>query len=425
MHGAPIESVRDALRPLLGADRARVVDAADPRYAPHPTPLVHALPRTRDEVVEIVRAAARDGFPVVPVGGNTSPRVGASSDRRSICLLSLELLDRVVAFEPGDQTLTAEAGLAVATADDLARPHAQFLAFDPPDPARATLGGTVAAATEGAYAARRGAVRDQLLGVVAVTGDGKLAKAGGRVVKNVTGYDLCRLYAGSRGALAILVELTVRLRPIPETAARAVFRAASEAEALSLALRLRRTVHDVAQLHVLTGAASEAFAGDGAPRMVLTLEGFASAVEAAGRASEAALGAEAEAFSAAPPARAPVATPTDAPSTCVTAPIAAWPELLPRLVATEGPATGVCFDVLRGARTSWRERRETSSSDATLDRALREAGAGLDFPHDPAAHLDFLSRFPGQAPGGLDLMRRLKAAFDPAGILNPGRTIFG
>lgn len=418
-------AVFDSLLSLLGPDRAVAVGTDDPRYAPHPAPFVHALPRDRDEVLEILRAAARDKFAVVPVGGNTSPRLG-TPDGAPYCLLSLEYLDRVVAYEPDDQTLTVEAGHSVAAARELCLPQGLFLAFDPPDPDRATVGGVVAAATEGAFAAKYGPVRDQILGVVAATGDGKLAKAGGRVVKNVTGYDLCRLYTGSRGSLAVLLELTVRLRPIAETGARAALAFEDERAALLGALEVRRKVRGLAQLHVLTGAAAAALDLGAEFAVVATLEGFRTEVEAAFGAVAAALGRRPARLEAPPPAGRVVGTPSDATIVHVAAPPASWADLREPLSRVMGAPVGAAHDVLRGVRETWHDRAAAPwPNDAALDAALAAGGAALSLPGDPTFHRTLTARLPSQRPGGLDLMRKLKAAFDPAGVLNPGRSIFG
>jgi len=414
----------DVLRSILG-DRAVAVPPGDPRYAPHPTPLVHAVPRTREEVAEVLRAASADGFPVVPVGGNTAPSLGAADDARPICLLSTEMLDRVVAFDPADQTLTVEAGASLEAVRRLAAPHRLFPALEAGRPERSTVGGALATAREGAWAARYGPARDQLLGVVAATGDGVVAKAGGRVVKNVTGYDLCRLYTGSRGALAVLLEATLRLRPIPETAGRAAWAFAEEGDALAAGLALRDANVDASQVHVLSGSAARDLGAEGGALLVATFQGFAAQVEDAGRRAEALLKRDAQVL----PAEAPPGPPAEAPETAetlrITAPPASWRALGPRLRGVLAPPAGAIHDVLRGVRTTWRaEGARLAASEAELDRALAEARAHLDAPWDPAFRRA-LARFPSQILGGLALMRRLKAEFDPRGVLNPGRTLFG
>ena len=415
----------DSVRAVLGESRTVAVERGDPRYAPHRTPLVHALPQSIEEAAEVVRAAYRDRFAVVPVGGNTDPRTG-DPDAPPFCLLSTENLDRVTAYEPGDQTMTLEAGVSVAAAGRACAKDDLRLAFTPPDPERATVGGVIAAATEGPSAAGSGLVRDQLLGVLAVTGDGKLVKAGGRVVKNVTGYDLVRLYAGSRGALAILLETTVRLRPRPEALWRGVFPFADERSALAAGLAVRSKTAGLARLAVFGGAATVDLGISAHWALVAEAEGFAQSARAAVLAAAERIDVEGTLAALPIDADLPFLAPEEASVVRVTAPPDRWTHLRETLGACLGSPAGVVHDVLRGVRDTWHDpAARIWVDDRALDQSLTAAGATIDRPRDAGFHRELLRRLPGQSPGGLPQMRLLKAAFDPAGILNPGRTIFG
>ncbi len=425
---ATAERALDILQSLVGAERARLIEPGMGGYDPHPLPLVHALPRTRDELAEIVRAAARDDFDLVPVGGNTSPRTSQLASRPLI-LLSTEYLDRIVAHEIGDLTLTAECGLGITTINDTLRRWRQFVAFDPPEPDRATLGGVIAAATEGPLAARHGPVRDQILGLTIVDAEGTVTHCGGRVVKNVTGYDLCRLYTGSRGALGIIVEATVRLRPLPESAVRILFEAEDEDAACEAAFRLRLQVPDLSTIHVLSGAALAEFRVEAPHAAVVAqvagLRALVSAVTGEARAA-----CDAIHFIEARDVEAPATLNLEAPAGCTVvrlgAPPAHWRAQRALLAPRLAPPFGVVHDVLRGVRDEWFAPTDHCFTDEkALEATLTAAGMTLDLPRDPGFHRTLLDRFPGQTPGGLEIMRALKRAADPAARLNPGRTSFG
>jgi glycolate oxidase FAD binding subunit len=175
-------------------------------------------PKTAAEVAEIVAAGRR----LEIVGGGSKRSIGAVEGAEA--LLSLAGLNKVVDYAPEELVLTAQPGVTLAALEKLVATHGQMLPFEPPHLGRllgakgkATLGGTLAANLSGPRRIRAGAARDHILGVAAVTGRGEVVKAGGRVVKNVTGYDLSKLMAGSWGTLAVMTEVTIKVLPAPRT----------------------------------------------------------------------------------------------------------------------------------------------------------------------------------------------------------------
>jgi glycolate oxidase FAD binding subunit len=132
-------------------------------------------------------------------------------------VLGLKRLDRILEHEPGDLTATAQAGVTVARLQSALRERGQWLSLDPPDAEHATLAGVIAANASGPRRQLYGTARDLLIGLTVVTADGAVVRGGGKVVKNVAGYDLPKLFIGSYGTLGVIVELTVKLRPVPET----------------------------------------------------------------------------------------------------------------------------------------------------------------------------------------------------------------
>ncbi|MCW8130315.1 MAG: FAD-binding oxidoreductase [Planctomycetota bacterium] len=172
-------------------------------------------PASTEEVAEVVRLAGEHGVPVLPCGGWTAMAYGEAAPEGALAV-SLQRLDRIVEYEPADLVVTAQAGMNFEAFQAALFEHGQTLPLDAP--AHATLGGLVATDRSGPRRLLHGTLRDMVLGLTVVNGDGVVRKCGGRVVKNVTGYALEKLYIGSLGTLGIVTEVTFKLRPVPETA---------------------------------------------------------------------------------------------------------------------------------------------------------------------------------------------------------------
>src|SRR5918911_1483577 len=176
------------------------------------------VPRSREEVAELLESASREGRRVRVVGGGTKlgfGRIGEPPDVE----LSTTGLDRLVEHNAGDLTAVIEAGVRLRGAQEAFAAEGQALSLDPPlgpDDA-ATVGGVVASGDSGPLRSRYGAARDLVVGVTAALPDGTLVRAGGKVIKNVAGYDLAKLFTGSLGTLGAIVSVTVRLHPRPQT----------------------------------------------------------------------------------------------------------------------------------------------------------------------------------------------------------------
>ena len=167
------------------------------------------------EVGEVMQRASSHGWSVVPSGAGTWLDVG-NPLLASDLILSTRNLNRIVEHEPADLIATVEAGVTLDDFNaDLAK-RGQWLPLDPPDDGRATIGGVLATGLSGALKTGYGTPKNYVIGMKVVLADGTLVKAGGRVVKNVAGYDLCKLFTGSYGTLGTIVEATFKLRPLPE-----------------------------------------------------------------------------------------------------------------------------------------------------------------------------------------------------------------
>jgi glycolate oxidase FAD binding subunit len=164
--------------------------------------------------------------------------LGGSPDRGGLLAVSTSRLNRLVEHAVGDLTVTAEAGIKFADLQQILASAGQFLPIDPAYPQHATLGGIVATADAGSLRHRYRGVRDMLLGISFVRSDGQIATAGGRVVKNVAGYDLMKLFSGSYGTLGVISQVTFRVYPLPEASATVVLTGETDALARSTQILL-------------------------------------------------------------------------------------------------------------------------------------------------------------------------------------------
>jgi glycolate oxidase FAD binding subunit len=359
-------------------------------------------PSCEAEVSEAIRAAAG---PLTIVGGGTR-RLGEVSG----AMVETAGLAGVRLYEPGALTLVAGAGTPLADVEALLAGERQRLAFEPPDLRRllgregqSTLGGMAAANASGPRRVQVGACRDAMLGLRLVDGRGEVIKNGGRVMKNVTGYDLVKLVAGSRGALGVITEVSLKVQAVPEAEATLICEATEEA-GLALLQAALKTPFD------LSGAA---WAGG---RALLRVEGLAGSVVYRTAALRAALGGDwqmAEAGESAAIWRAlrDVAALADRPGAIwrlVVKPTAAA-AIVARLRAA-GPAEAV-YDW--GGGLVW------LLTDAAADVRAEVGGDG---------HATLLRALPGmgqpllppEAPAVAALTRGLRASFDPRGLFAEG-----
>lgn len=191
-------------------------------------------PNTVEELKSVINCAYKNNWTILPCGSGSKLGWGGIGKQIDL-VISTERLNRVIEHAVGDLTVTVEAGVKLIDLQNLLLKENQFLPLDPAYPQDATLGGIIATADSGSWRQRYGGVRDMLLGISFIRSDGQLAKAGGRVVKNVAGYDLMKLFTGSYGTLGVLTEVTLRAYPIPEASGTVVLR--GEAEAIATATK--------------------------------------------------------------------------------------------------------------------------------------------------------------------------------------------
>ena len=177
-------------------------------------PKAVVLPASVQEMQEILRFAAKADLSVIPAGAGTKLGIGNLPQKVDVVLATARL-NSVIEYEPADLTVTVEAGIRLAALQAELAQHRQYLPLDPPSADRCTLGGIVATNASGSLRLRHGAARNQVLGLRVVHANGTVVKSGGKVVKNVAGYDLNKLYIGAFGTLGIITEVTLKLAPIP------------------------------------------------------------------------------------------------------------------------------------------------------------------------------------------------------------------
>lgn len=197
-------------------------------------------PNTQAELAAVIAWAGQNGYAVLPCGGGSKLDWGGlvklDSPNLRLMAVNTSRLNRLVEHAVGDLTVTAEAGMKFADLQQVLTTAGQFLPIDPAYPQHATLGGIIATADTGSLRHRYRGVRDLLLGMTFVRSDGKIATAGGRVVKNVAGYDLMKLFTGAYGTLGIISQVTFRVYPLPESSGTVIL--TGETDALTQATQI-------------------------------------------------------------------------------------------------------------------------------------------------------------------------------------------
>jgi len=176
-------------------------------------PSAAARPGTAEEVAELVKLAVAEKLAVIPMGARTKLGIGMPPARYDLAI-DMTRLDRVISYDPGDLTLSVETGIPLAKLAATLTEHKQFVPLAVPFYERATIGGTLASGVDSPLRQMYGTARDFVLGMEFVTGDGALAKSGGRVVKNVSGYDLHKLMLGAIGSLGIVTRVNLKTFPL-------------------------------------------------------------------------------------------------------------------------------------------------------------------------------------------------------------------
>jgi glycolate oxidase FAD binding subunit len=398
------------------------------------------VPASLDELREAVATALAAEEPVEVVAGGSKRGLGRPLQVPHT--LDLSGLAGVREYEPAELVLTAGTATPLDEIETLLDRHGQMLAFEPPDwrpllgvtdrDARPTLGGTLACNLAGPRRIKAGAARDHFLGFRGVSGRGEAFKAGGKVVKNVTGYDLCKLMAGSYGTLAALEEVTVKVLPRPEALATVLFGAAQPAEAAGLMAAVLGSPHEVSgAAYVPAGIATRLDLPARSGWVLVRVEGPAPSVAfrrdrlirefaASGGADTLANG-ESAALWRAIGAAAPLAGLADRAVWRISVAPSRGAEL-GETIARELDAT---WFLDWGGGLVWAAVAATGDAGAALiRRAIGGTGHATLIRGSPGLRRE-VPVFEPQAPARAALSRRVKDGFDPRRILNPGRMVDG
>ena len=405
------------------------------------TPTAAVRPPSVEALSEVVALANEEGLATIPLGGMTQRSLG-NPPRSYDLALDTRSLDRLVQYEPADLTVTVEAGMPFARLGEILAAEGQFLPLEAPRPSTATIGGMLAAASFGPMSLSYGLPRDWLIGVKVVNADGRVTKGGGRVVKNVTGYDMNKLYTGSLGTLCIIVEASFKVAPRPAATTTLSAGFASLEDAMAGAWGLVEGYGGPDALTLLNAAAGERL-GLANPGYLLLArflgrEGVVRGRIARTKASLQASGAEdvneLDARQAGSTWQRLVDMPwldegTQLAIRCSILPSEVG-KLLGRLerVENSGVGHGLTADVGTGLvrSLSWGEAHPEDLKDRlkwATGEMRRSKGTWVveRCPPELKHGLDVW----GPPPPGLEIMRRLKLALDPHGILNPGRFVGG
>lgn len=397
-------------------------------------------PADQTALAAAISSAHEQGTPVYPLGGGTSLDFGLASTREGIGLPTSGL-NRLVDYPARDMTITVEAGMTMARLREVLAAERQWLPIDAPRGELATIGGVVATATCGARRYGYGTVRDYVIGIRAVDGRGRAFQGGGRVVKNVAGYDFCKLLTGSLGTLGVISQVTLKIRPLPEQSAFLVHELGRLADAEPLLAGLVNSATNPAAIELLAGPAWNEMpalgpsAGDGAVRLAVGLEGTKNEVEwmlqklaaewrAAGAGqSRAITGASAAEL---------WHTLAEFPS--VEAPLVLKASVLPskvthfaELICQFDPQASLQVHAGNGIVVARFSRFDAGDVSRTLigrlQPAARLAGGSaivLSSKLEGLTHQAVWGAI--DAPGAW--MEKVKRQFDPKGILNPGRFVY-
>jgi glycolate oxidase FAD binding subunit len=206
------KGLTEDLRRIVGPDNVREATDRDAVEGVEPDFVVE--PGSVEEISDVMKLAASEDLAVAPRGSGTKTHIG-DPPRRLDLIVSTARMNEVLEHTPGDQIVRLEAGVKLEDLQEHVSGSDQMLAIDPPE-SGATVGGIVAANSSGPRRYRYGTIRDLIIGITVVLHDGTVAKAGGKVVKNVAGYDLSKLFTGSLGTLGIIATANFRLHPRPE-----------------------------------------------------------------------------------------------------------------------------------------------------------------------------------------------------------------
>jgi len=378
-------------------------------------------PSSSQELAEVLEEAAEDNRAVVPVGGGRALSVGNMTSNSALAL-STRSLSRILDYQSTDMTLSVEAGATLTEVRSVLGEHGQMLPIEAPLPASATIGGLLATALTGPRRYGGGSLRDVIIGISVAYPDGTVGKAGGLVVKNVSGFDMMRIHYGAFGTLGVITSANFKVLPIPRSEFTVKHPFTDLADLTELLPRLRPPSVRPVSLVVRKDADRWQLAArfEGRPSGLAAVESaVAGYLDLSDKLSDAASSdywqrfMDARAFADAAEVRLQLRTlPTESVLSAGHAiEVAERAGLNLSRIEIE-PGTGM-------ATMSWKHTDGVSALviDAIREQLSRATVTVLAAPDDVKRSIDIW----GDEPEAIDLMRRLKQEFDPKRVLNPGR----
>ena len=407
------------LAEIVGMENLRAATAAD--AVDGVSPQMVAEPRTAEELARALRWANAARLKVAPRGGGT--KLGWGNPPAACDLvLSTARLKRVLEHAWADMTVIVEAGCSVADLQKALGEHGQRLALDPLWPERATIGGILSTNDSGTLRLRYGSLRDLVIGITVALPDGTLARSGGKVVKNVAGYDLAKLFTGALGTLGVIVQAIFRLHPLPRESRSLSFSGTPESlNQLLLAIQASKLTPTGFQLQAAPGSA----------QLDIRFDGTAAGIEAQVKQAQQIAGSTAGADAAANVWLSHQAV-WDGDSPALVAKFSVLPAQFAALCASVervagaqslawkviGQSVGAGYARLQGSEPALRTALLTLRDEVAK---LGGTIVALGCPVAVKRGLDVWGRSSDAQP----LMVRIKQRFDPDGTLNPGRFVGG
>ncbi|MFT7616588.1 MAG: FAD/FMN-containing dehydrogenase [Planctomycetota bacterium] len=384
--------------------------------------------RNQEELRQLIGVCANDGTAIIPTSSATMPPLLEGEEDH--CVISLAELDQVISYAADDLTMTVEVGAKVADIQRIVAKQGQRLTVELPNPETTTVGALVGMGTGGFIANTHGGVAGQVLGIEAFSGDGRRLVGGGRVVKNVTGYDFVRLLCGSAGSLGIITEVTFRLRPQPPREATFVLQTKTIERSFEVAMALRQSLHVLTAIVVVAGAALHD--QDGGPLIFVRAEGSSDSIVQLGESlvhfdcpvdqlegeESRALWQEVCQF----PSSQPFHLKLTLPPSRVSLATAELP------VEQSDHSWGLVVDMQRASIDFTCSRAFDLSQEITeidVKKIEEDHHAVASLPDELSDREGRWDRFTHPAAGARKIGDRIKIAFDPVGILMPKRPIAG
>ena len=401
-------------------------------------PTAAVCPPSVEALSEVVALANEEGLATIPLGGKTQRSLG-NPPRRYDLALDTRGLDRLIEYQPADLTVTVEAGMPLARLGEVLAAEDQFLPLETPCPSTATVGGMLAAASFGPMSLSYGLSRDWLIGVKVVNADGRVTKGGGRVVKNVTGYDMNKLYTGSLGTLGVIVEASFKVAPKPVASKTLSPKFASLEDAMTGAWGLLEGYGGPDALTLLNAAAGESLGLPNPGYLLLArflgregvVQGRVARAEASLKISGVQEVGQLDTLQESSTWQRLVDMPWMDEGTQLAIRCSVLPSEVGGLLGRVGNSTlshGLTADVGTGLvrSLSWGASRHEDLKDRLkrVTGAIRRSKGAWVVERCPPELKHGLDVW-GPPPPGLEIMRRLKLALDPHGILNPGRFVGG